>query len=167
MIRRTTITSIQQEKHYLEIQGIPANVTDDEWEGREVAIFSCLGIEIKDIEDCHRLGYANPKNTIVRFVKHNFCCQVLDKKMEFRKLDSKRLGFNSVKTLYFSKNLTTTNQLLAWKCRELKRTSMTHSTGSARGVIRIRRTSNERVPSIKNDNDQKSLYPDFIFREDS
>ena len=112
-------------RNNLEIQGIPANVTDDELEGKVIDIFSCLGIEVKgsDIEDCHRLGYANPKNTIVRFVNRKFCYQALDKKMDLHKLDSRRLGFNPVKTLYFSENLTPTNQLLAWKCRELKRAS--------------------------------------------
>ena len=85
--------------------------------------------------------------------------------MDLHKLDSRRLGFNPVKTLYFSENLTPTNQLLAWKCRELKRTSMIHSTWSARGKIKIRRTANESALSIKNHNDLKSLYPDFVFRD--
>ena len=154
-------------RNNLEIQGIPANITDDKLEGKVIDIFSCLGIEVKgsDIEDCHRLGYANPKNKIIRFVNRKFCYQALDKKMDLHKLDSRRLGFNPVKTLYFSENLTPTNQLLAWKCRELKRASMIHSTWSARGVIKIRRTANERAVSIKNDNDLKSLYPDFVFRD--
>ena len=49
------------------------NVTDDELEGKVIDIVSCLGIEVKgaDVEDCHRLGYANAKNTIDRFV-HGF-----------------------------------------------------------------------------------------------
>ena len=84
--------------------------------------------------------------------------------MALHKLDSKRLGFNPVKT-YFSENSTPTNQLLAWKCRELKRAPMIHSTWSARGVIRTRRTANKSALSIKNDNDLKSLYPDFVFRD--
>ena len=83
--------------------------------------------------------------------------------MELHKLDSKRLGFNPVET-YFSKNLTLLNQLLGWKCRELKRASMIHSTWSAWGMIKRRRTANERALSIKNDNDVKSLNPDFVFR---
>ena len=82
--------------------------------------------------------------------------------MELHKLDSKRLGFNPVET-YFSKNLTLLNQLLGWKCRELKRASMIHSTWSAWGVIRIRRTSNERAQSIKNDNDLNYLYIQILY----
>ena len=157
----------QYSRRNLEIQGIPANITDDKLEGKVIDIFSCLSIEVKgsDTEDCHRLGYANPKNTIVRFVNWKFCYQALDKKIDLHKLDTRRLGLNPVKTSYFSENLTPTNQLLAWKCRELKRASMIHSTWSARGVIKIRRTANERTLSIKNDNDLKSLYPDFVFRD--
>ena len=134
-------------RNNLIIHGIPVNVTDDELEGKVIDIFSCLGVEVKgsDIEECHRLGYVNPKNTIVRFVNRKFCYQALDKKMDLHKLDSRRLGFNPVKTLYFSETLTSTNELLAWKCRELKSAFMIHSTWSARGVIKIRRTANQRA----------------------
>ena len=49
-------------------------------EGKVIDMFSFLGIEVKgaDIEDCHRLGYANPKNTIIRFVNHMFYDQALN-----------------------------------------------------------------------------------------
>ena len=79
--------------------------------------------------------------------------------MVLHELNSKRLHFNPVKTLYLSENLTPhpLNELLAWKFRELKRVSMIHSIRSDCGLIRIRRTSNERGLSIKNDNDLKSL----------
>ena len=51
-------------RNNLEIQGIPANITDDELERKVIDIFSCLYIEVKgsDIEDSHRLGYTNLKN---------------------------------------------------------------------------------------------------------
>ena len=105
-------------------------------EEKVIDIFSCLCIEVKDldIEDCHRLGYANPKNTIVRFVNRKFCYKALDKKMDLHKLDRRTLGFNPVKTLYFRENLTPTNQLLAWKFRELKRASMIHTVHGVPGV---------------------------------
>ena len=60
---------------------------------------------------------------MVRFLNQTFRYQALDKKMKLHKLDKKRLGFSPVKALYFSKNLTPTNQLLTWKHRELKRAS--------------------------------------------
>ena len=128
-----------------------------------MTFFRCLGIEVKgaDIEDCHRLGYTNPKNTIVRFVNRKFCYQALDKEMELHKLDSKRLDFNSIKTLHFTENFTPLSQLLAWKCGEGLHDSQYMEY---RSMIRIRRTANKKAQSIKNDNDLKSLYPDFVFR---
>ena len=82
-------------RNNLEIQVIPANVTDHELEGKVIDIFSCLGIEVKgsNMEDCHRIGYAKPKNAIVIFVNHKFCYQALDKKMELHKLDLYKVGF--------------------------------------------------------------------------
>ena len=42
---------------------------------------------------------------------------------------------------------------------------MIHSMWSAQGMIRIRRTANERALLIKNDHALKSLCPDFVFRD--
>ena len=76
-------------RNNLEIQSIPANITDDKLQGKVTDIFSCLGIEVKGSNiDCHRLGYANLKNKIVRFVNRKFFYQALDKKMDLHKLDS-------------------------------------------------------------------------------
>ena len=61
--------------------------------------------------------------------------------MDLHNLDSRRLDFNPVKTLHFRENFT------------------------PRSVIKIRRTANESALSIKNDNDLKSIYPDFVFRD--
>ena len=63
-----------------EIRDIPVNLNDDEREGKEIDIFSCLGIEVKgsDVEDCHIFGYLNPKNTIIKFVNHKFFYHTLD-----------------------------------------------------------------------------------------
>ena len=90
---------------------------------------------------------------------NNLCTQ----RRKSKKLVS--LGFNPVKTLYCSENFTPLNELLAWKCRDLKRASMINSTWNVWGVIRIRRTANERALLIKNYADLKSLYPDFVFRD--
>ena len=44
----------------MEIQGIPANITDDELEGKVIHIFSCLGIEVKGyFQDLHSQVYDN------------------------------------------------------------------------------------------------------------
>ena len=57
------------------------------------------------------------------------------------------------------------NQKLAWKCRELKRARKINSTWSTKGVIKLRRTMNERAISIEDEIELSDLYPDFVFRE--
>ena len=60
----------------LEIQGIPSNVSDEALKDKVINIFhlSNKNVNKNDFEDCHRLGKAVPKNTIVRFVNHKLCC---------------------------------------------------------------------------------------------
>ena len=75
----------------LEIQGIPSNVSDDAWKDKVINIFHLLNKNVNknDIEDCHRLRKAVPKNTIVRFVNRKFCCEVF----KLRKANSTKFGF--------------------------------------------------------------------------
>ena len=51
----------------IEVQGIPSTVNDKLLDDKVIDIINQLNITISksDIEDCHRLGKANPKNTIV------------------------------------------------------------------------------------------------------
>ena len=57
-------------RNNLEIQGIPSAVGDEVLEEKLIEIFKCINIPLtkSDIEDCHKLGKSNPKDTIVRFV---------------------------------------------------------------------------------------------------
>ena len=118
-----------------------------------------------DTEDCHRLGKADSKNKIVWFVNCKFCYEALDKKLNLRKVDSTKLGFQAGVVLYFSENLTPYNQCLIWKCRKLKRASKIHSSWSSKGIVKLRCTTNERPISIMHVSDIRDLYPDFVFRE--
>ena len=61
--------------------------------------------------------------------------------------------------------MTPYNQKLAWKCRELKRAGRINSTWSTKGIIKLRRTMNERAISIEDEIELSDLYPDFVFRE--
>ena len=108
-------------RNNLEIQGIPSTVGDEVLEDKLIEIFKCINIPLakSDIEDCHRLGKSNPKNTIVRFVNRKNCYAVLSKKLDLQHIDKAKLGFPEA-NLFFNENLTPYNQKLAWKCRELK-----------------------------------------------
>ena len=59
---------------------------------------------------------ADPKNTIVRFVGHRFCFEALDQKLNLRKVDSTKLGFQAGDVLYFSENLTPRNLSTQFSC---------------------------------------------------
>ena len=71
-------------RNNLEIQGIPSTVGDEVLDDKVIEIFECLNIPLakSDIEDCHRLGKSNPKNTIVRFVNRKNCYAALSKKLD-------------------------------------------------------------------------------------
>ena len=63
--------------------------------------------------------------------------------------------------------MTPYNQKLAWKCRELKRAGRINSTWSTKGVIKLRRTMNERAISIEDEIELSDLYPDFVWKVDT
>ena len=135
------ISSIDQysRRNNTEIQGIPKNVKYEELESKVIDIFSALNISItsKDVEHCHSLG-KDGKSTVVRFVNRKHCYQALNTKIDLRKIGNFSLAFHPDVKLYLSDNLIPYNQYLGWKCRELKRTSLIHSSWSSRGIIKLK-----------------------------
>ena len=101
---------------------------------------------------------------IVWFVNRKFCNDALEKNKQLMSLNKTELGFKPDVALYISENLTPFNQRLAWQCRELKRARLIHSCWSSKGVVKIRRTMNERALSIDSEKDLTVLYPDFVFK---
>ena len=123
-----------------------------------------IGITKNDVEDCHRVS-KNSKSTIVRFVNRKHCYAILSKKFGTSKIDRSKLRFESNVKLYMSENVTPYNQHLAWKCRELKRARMIHSSWSSKGIMKLRCTANERPISIDHEDRIAALYPDFVFNQ--
>ena len=64
-----------------------------------------------------------------------------------------------------SENLNLYNQHLAWKCRELKRAGVIHSSWSSKGIVKLRRTANECPIPIDHEDRIAALYPDFVFNQ--
>ena len=131
-------------RNNIEIQGIPPQIPDEKLEEKVVEVFGAMNIAItkNDVEDCHRLGKSS-KNTIFQFVNRKHCNAILSKKFETSKIDKSKLGFESNVKLYVSENLTLYNQHLAWKCRELKRAGVIHSSWSSEGIVKLGHTANE------------------------
>ena len=132
----------------LEIYGISLNVKDEQLEQKVIDIFSHLNINISkpDIEGCHQLGKSN---TIVRFVSRKVWKDALEKKFEVNRLiNNSKFGFKRENKLFTCENLTPNNQCLAWMCRNLKRAKKIHNFWSNKGIIKFRRTLNERPISV-------------------
>ena len=106
-------------RNNLEIQTFPLSVQDSLLKDKVFIMFSHT-ISKSDIEDCHRLGKANPKNTIVWFVNWKFCNDVLEKKKKLMSLNKIELSFKPDVALYISENFTPFDQHLAWPCRNLE-----------------------------------------------
>ena len=153
-------------RNNVEIQGIPPQIPDEKLEEKVIEVFGAMNIAItkNDVEDCHRLGKSS-ENTIARFVNRKHCNAILSKKFETSKIDKSKLGFESNVKLYVSENLIPYNQHLAWKCRELKRAGVIHSSWSSKGIVKLRRTANECPIPIDHEDRIAALYPDFVFNQ--
>ena len=135
-------------RNNIEIQDIPPWIPDEKLVEKNIDVFGAINIAItkNDVEDCHRLG-KSLKNTIVRFANRKHCNAILSKKFET------------------CENLTPYNQHLAWKCRELKRAGIIHSSWSSKGIVKLRRTANECPIPIDHEDRIAALYPDFVFNQ--
>ena len=153
-------------RNNIDIQGIPPQIPDEKLEEKVIEVSSAMNIAItkNDLEDYHRLGKSS-KSTIVRFANRKHCNAILSKKFETSKIDKSKLGFESNVKFYVSENLTPYNQHLAWKCRELKRAGVIHSSWSSKGTVKLRRTTNERPIPIDHEDRIAALYPDFVFNQ--
>ena len=108
-------------RNNLEIQGIPASVTNELLLGKVTDILKSIDVKVgdNDFEDCHRMGKADPKVTIVRFVNRKYCREALSNRASLRTTDKEELGFNATTKLFLNENLTPLNRRVAWKCRKL------------------------------------------------
>ena len=98
-------------------------------------------------------------------MNRKYCYAILSKKCETSKTDKSKLGFDSNVKLYVSENLTPYNQHLTWKCRELKRAGVIHSSWSSKGILKLRCTANEYPISADHEDRITALYPDFVFNQ--
>ena len=103
---------------------------------------------------------------ILSFVNRKNCRTVLKKKLTLnRKYDNGKLGFQPDVRIFVSEYLSPYKQHLAWKCRELERAGKIQNCWSAKDVVKIRKTINNRPIAITHHTDIASLYSNFVFKE--
>ena len=88
------------------------------------------------------------------------------KKTELKNVNNRDPRFELNTKLFLSENSTLLNQKLAWMCRELKRSAKIQLL-EPKGIVKLRRTMNERIMSKINTTQFRDMYPDFIYQEKS
>ena len=109
-------------RNNVEIQRIPAKVSDDHLEDEVLHICKAINLTVQssDIEACHKIGKGNPKTIIASFVIIIFCNLILDKKHELKKIANAKFCFqNNV------------------KCMELRRARQIDSSFYLRVLLRL------------------------------
>ena len=87
-------------------------------------------------------------------------------KNDLKNVNNRDPVFESNTKLFLSENLTLLKQKLAWMCRKLKRSAKIQLL-EPKGIVKLRRTMNERTISKINTTQIRDMYPDFIFQEKS
>ena len=168
----TNCNSLEQygRRNNLELSGIPDSVEDKDLEKTVIKIFEKIDVTVNDndIEACHRVGKSKdgvPKKTIVRFCNRKNSKRALynRKRLSPSSMDSIGLGKTRI---FISENLTNYNNMLAYRCRKLKRANIIHNTYTRDGVVTIVFSENGKPKKILNKQTLHDLFPDFDFCEE-
>ena len=126
IIIKTPTNSVEQydQRNNIEKTEIPDNNRFKHHELSVIVVIKTADIKIShnNIEDCHHIGKSNgnnSKSTIERLVNQKYCKQILYNKKKFKNLHGSRIGVPNAK-IFVNKNLTNSNQQLAFNCRKLK-----------------------------------------------
>ena len=119
----------------MDINGIPNNISDDNFESTAI---------------------------IVRFINRKHCKCALVNRKKLKSFNIESIGLPNVK-LYFKENLTEYNNTLAFYGRKLKRAGLINSTYTLNSTVHILRTVGERPIKIFHMSKLLESYPNFQF----
>ena len=126
-------------------------------------------MQSEEIEACHRFGIdrkTKSKKTIIRFVNGKHCKKVLFNKKKLSNINNNKFNFNAETKLYINENLTPMNESIAFNCRKLKRSNITHTCYTREGIVHIKQEEGSKP--FKNFYISKlyELFPDIVFVDD-
>ena len=144
----------------IEIDGIPNEITDDQLEPTVKQVLYKIGVNLFEIEDCHRLKERRDtgvKTTIVRFVNRRASKAALKNKKKlrgasFENMDSKKI--------FISDNLNSYYKNIAAKCRRLKKRGLITNTWTNGGLVLIK-TLEEKDILISHQSVLDKLFPNI------
>ena len=155
----------------MEISGVPDDISNDKLEETAINILSCaeVNVDSRDVEACHRIGKKNDSNStkvIIRMVNRKNCEQALLHRKKLRSLKPSSIGLPDNCKLFINENLTSYNNALSYKCRQLKRAGHLKRTYTRDGVVLIRVKEDGRAIKILHETKLKELFPNFNFGND-
>ena len=157
----------------LEITGIPDNVDNQNLGEKVIEILDKTDVNVssKDIEACHQIGKSknSSKMTIVRLVHRKHAKKALANRKGLKNIDRTSIGLEKSHRIFINENLASTNNKIAFHCRELKGNGRISKTYSRGGVVQIVSKDIENGKRIKiiHMNTLHDKFPDFDFGEDA
>ena len=124
---------------------------------------------MKMTSSCHQIGKSKngaPKNTIVRFCNRKKSKRALYNRKKLSSSNMENIGLGKSR-IFISENLTNYNNMLAYKCRKLKRAEAILNTYTRDGVVTISIKENEKPKKILHMQTLYDLFPEFDFSEEN
>ena len=152
-------------RNNLVISGIPDSVQNSDLELTVASVLSDIDInvELKEVEDCHRIGKSNngSKKTIIRFINRKYCKKALLKRKQLERIDLKKHKFLSGTRIFINENLKVKNEHLAFNCRQLKKRNYIFGIFTKNGTVYIKENENSRPVVILNMDALHDKFPNF------
>ena len=152
-------------RNNLVISGIPDSVQNSDLELTVASVLSDIDInvELKEVEDCHRIGKSNngSKKTIIRFINRKYCKKALLKRKQLERIDLKKHKFVSDTRIFINENLKVKNEHLAFNCRSLKKRNYIFGIFTKNGTVYIKENENSRPVVILNMDALHDKFPNF------
>ena len=158
-------TDQNHRKNNIEIEGIPAYVTDEQLRFIVAELLNHVAdsdITVNDLEAVHRLySKANPKPTIVR-LKRNLIDELKSKEAK-KKLGqaATRMEFPKGTRIFINDNLSPNMRSLAFNARQLKKDNVIAETWFSNAAVRIKREPNSKPFKVTHEKDLVDAFPNY------
>ena len=157
-------------KNNIAIAGIADDIPDDNLEDAVTSIMEDVDVFIQngDIEACPKIGKSDKKTsskeTIVQFVNRKYCKKALINRKELVNINSKtKYNLSKNNKIFINRNVTRTNESIAFCSRKLKRNGQIHSCYTRDGIVHIKKNEHSKALKVHHTSFLYDAFPDFGF----
>ena len=155
-------------RNNIELHGLPNIILDETLEKTIVDIFNennlvDQGINISDIEACHRLPAKNgrTKPVIIRFLCRKIRDEIFINREHLVNIDLSKYDIDQVTTIYINNNLSPQFKKMTFMCRELKQEGLVTKYIIDNSKLKIKIEGGGRWTKIMHDEQLYNLFPDY------